>query len=247
MLNLKEIQLNNTEDCMFLGLDVESGNTTNLDEVMSIGYAVVDIKGNLIEKETIYFPFHVSDLQQDGSSHDTFTFWTVNNKTIYERHIEESKKLGFDPNHEFPINKKSKAFKECVTSCMRKLSDALFRIQNKYNILAILTDCQYDTTVINHLLWKILGEPSLVMRRVLKGSSKSFVWNINCIDTGSFVASAWPNVNNLKTRESFFIESNKLTIPDSVVAHTHSPDDDSERMLMKFLIIWNHCLKSKTN
>jgi len=244
MLNLKQIQQNNI-DGMFLGLDVESGDTTNLDKVMSIGYAVVDVKGNLIEKNTIYFPFHESDLQYDKSPYDAFTFWTINNKNIYEKHVEESKKLGFDPNHTFPINTKSKEFKKCVTDCMKKLSDTLFRIQNEYNILAIVTDCQYDTTVINHLLWKILNEPSLIMRRVFKDNKKSFVWNINCIDTGSFVASVYPNVKNLKMSETFFIESNKLLIPDSIITHTHSPDDDCERMLMEFLIIWNYCLESK--
>ncbi len=243
--NLRKKKING----YLLGLDVESPNPKNMNVVMSIGYALIDIAtGKNIEKNVIYFPFHNNDLQFDGSEFDTYTFWKKRNAEIYDKHVSESIKLGFDPNSLIPHDKKSVEWKTTMRKCVGELADLLVRIENSYRTLAIITDCQFDATVINYLLWKYLDVDPLTMKRVLIDGNLTYKWGMKCIDTSSFVASTPTNVRNLNSSEAFYMTQNNLEIPDWICQHTHSPDDDCERMLVEFLIMWNNCLvKYNTN
>lgn len=69
---------------------------------------------------------------------------------------------------------------------------------------------------------------------------------MKCIDTGSLVAFSNSNILTLSTSENLFMMQNNLNVPDNTVQHTHSPDDDSERMLMEMLTMWDYSL-SQTN
>lgn len=234
--------LKKTKGCL-LGLDVESPNPKNMNIIMSIGYALVDTTGKILDKNVVYFPFHQSDLQFNGTENDTYTFWTVKNPDVYQRHVDESAKLGFDPNVLTPPDKKSIEWKATMKKCVREVANALIRIQNSHQTLAIITDCQFDTTVINYLFWKWLNEEPLTMKRVIIGKNVTYKWGMKCIDTSSFVASTRSNVRNLNSSENVYMTQNKLSLPDWVCQHTHSPDDDCERMLIEFLVIWNKCLE----
>lgn len=241
-LVLSNLKKNKIQGCL-LGLDIESPNPQNMDVVMSVGYAIIDTTGKIIEKNVIYFPFHQSDLQFDGSEYDTYTFWIVNNANIYQQHVTESIKLGFDPNNPGRINKKSAEWKSTMKKCVGELANVIVRFETNYYALAIITDCHFDTTVINYLLWKWLDVPSLTMKRImLTNGDITYKWGMKCIDTSSFVASAQTNVRNLNSSEFFYMIQNKLVLPDWVCKHTHSPDDDCERMLIEFLVIWDNFL-----
>lgn len=109
---------------------------------------------------------------------------------------------------------------------------------------AIVTDCIYDTTVINSLLWKWLQEDQLTIKREIDANDNvTFSWDMKYIDTGSFVASTKFNAPALKTSETYYLEQNNLIVPDTVCQHTHKPDDDCERMSYEFLLIWNNSLE----
>lgn len=160
----------------YLGLDVESANTKNLDRIMSNGWAVVDINGRLLEKQVIYFPFHLSHMQYNNDEYDSLFFWCSNSQ-VFLRHIKHSYEMGFNPYEEIAPNEKMSTWKNCMRQKILEFSDALYRIQNTYNIQAIITDCQYDTTVINHLLWKWLKEDALTMKRIINEQGvKSVCW-----------------------------------------------------------------------
>jgi len=244
--NIESISQSLKSKSVFLGIDVESGHPKNLDRIMSIGYAVVDTKGEVLEKSVIYFPFHITHLEYSGSEYDTFTFWCKGkNINVLRDHMKSSNTLGFHPMSREAPDENSEVWKVCMKERMQIFSDTLYRIQSEYNVLAIITDCMFDTTVINHLLYKFLDEEPLTMKRSIDSeNNRTFSWGMKCIDTGSFVASQNSNVTNLNSSESSFMKSNHLSIPKTVSKHTHSPDDDCERMLIEFLIMWNHCLGS---
>lgn len=79
----------------------------------------------------------------------------------------------------------------------------------------------------------------MTIRRCLNESGGLYyTWGMKCIDTKSFVASTKYHVYQLNQSESSYLKKNGIKVPNTVCNHTHSPDDDCERMLIEFILIW---------